>query len=285
MNYFCSLYSTVLMKIMLCYFLFSVLPVYAQEWFGGPGGFERRAVPVPPREIFPESAFTFCRIQYERIRREYSGYGWSTDYPDGDTNLMIRLEELTTIAINRDAEGKPEHVVIELTDERLFHYPYIFMSDVGTAGFQKEEQEKLREYLLKGGFLQVDDFWGDASWEHWEYEIGQVLPPDEYPILDIPLSDPIFHLIFEVKEVPQIPSIHHWRRDRTTTSERGSETAEPHFRGIRGPYGNWMVVMTHNTDLADGWERETEEEEYFREYSVKKAYPLGINIIVYAMTH
>lgn len=270
-----------------------LISAYTQDWFGGRGGrgggrgggWERNAVPLPPREIFPETAFTFCRIQYDRVRREYSGFGWGTDYPDGDTNIMIRLAELTTIEINRNEEGMPEHVVLRLEDERLANYPYIFMSDVGTIGMHAGEAEALRNYLLKGGFLHVDDFWGDASWDHWANEIGKVLPPEEFPIVDIPLDDPLFHIIFEIKEVPQIPSIFHWRGDRTTTSERGLETAEPHFRGIRDPRGRWMVVMTHNTDLADGWERETEEEEYFREYSVKKAYPLGINIIVYAMTH
>jgi len=160
------------------------------------------------------------------------------------------------------------------------------MSDVGTAGFTKEEAKNLREYLLRGGFLHADDFWGERAWNNWAYEIEQILPPDEYPIRDIPLTHDIFHIVFDVNEVPQVPSIQYWSSTRDgTTSERGRETAEPHLRGIWDKDGRLMVVMSHNTDLADGWEQERKNEEYFREFSVKKSYPLGINIVVYALTH
>ena len=133
--------------------------------------------------------------------------------------------------------------------------------------------------------LYVDDFWGPEAWEHWAREIGRVLPPDEYPIVDVPLSDPIFSVAYDVKEIPQIPSIQYWRRSGGDgTSERGEESAVPHFRGIRNQAGQLMVLMTHNTDIADGWEREGESREFFFLFSVK-AYPVGINIVLYAMTH
>lgn len=243
--------------------------------------------PKPPnRDIFSGDSFTFCRIQYTSVRDEALGHGWNTDYPDSDINFMIRLSELTNIRINREKDGAPNHVVVEPTDEALFDYPFAFMSDVGTAGFDEREAKHLRKYLLRGGFLYVDDFWGDRAWEHWAGQMDKVLPREDYPIRDIPLSHDIFHIVFDVKEMPQVPSIQHWRRTGgTSVSERGAESAEPHLRGIWDKQGRLMVVMSHNTDIADGWEREGEDREYFERFSVKHAYPLGINIVVYAMTH
>lgn len=260
---------------------------YAQSWRGGWRGGQSGPPPEPPAlEEFPGPAFTFCTIEYNSVRSEALGFGWGTDYPDAGENFMIRLEELTTIKINKDRRGRPNQVVLRLTDESLSNYPYIFMSDVGTAEFDEGEVEALRSYLLRGGFLHVDDFWGDRAWNYWEYEIGRVLPPEIYPIEDIPMDDEIYHIVFDVKEVPQVPSIQYWERSGGMgTSERGTESAEPHFRGIRDETGRLMVVMSHNTDIADGWEKELASEEYFREFSVKKSYPLGINIVVYAMTH
>ncbi len=243
----------------------------------------------PERDIFPGDKFTFCTVAYTSVRREELGFGWNTDYPDAGYNFMIRLEELTTIEISKDNEGKPQQVVVELTDPELFDYPYIFMSDVGTADFTDEEVKALRSYLLRGGFLHVDDFWGDRAWNYWEMEIRKVLPSEEnFRIIDLkPGNHEIFNIVFPVKEVPQVPSIQYWNgsgRDGTT-SERGLSTSEPHIRGIFHPDGRLMVLMTHNTDIADGWEKERENEVYFQEFAVKKSYPLGINIIAYVMTH
>jgi hypothetical protein len=255
------------------------------QWNGGRGFWNR----VPPRFPSPEDllarSFSFCRILYQSVRDEPLGHGWNTDYPDSDINFMQRFSELTTAHINRDGDGSPSHFVVTLTDDALFTYPFIFMSDVGTAGFTELEAERLRDYLLRGGVLYVDDFWGYAAWEHWVLEMAKVLPPDRYPIVDIPSDHPIFRTFFTVREVPQIPSIQFWRRSGgTETSERGSESDEIHFRGIFDEVGRLMVLMTHNTDIADGWEREGEDEEFFYRFSVR-AYPLGVNIAIYALTH
>lgn len=262
----------------------------AQRWgndgWGRRGRRSRYAPKYPDRDIFPGNKFTFCTIEYRSVRREALGFGWSTDYPDSGYNFMLRLAELTTIEINRDENGEPHQVVLQLTDPELFKYPHIFMSDVGTASFTDAETEALRSYLLRGGFLHADDFWGDRAWLNFKYEMEHVLPPDEFPIFDIPLDHELFHIIFDVKEVPQVPSIQYWMRPGASeTSERGAESAEPHIRGIVDKNGRLMVVMSHNTDIADGWEKEAENEEYFRKFSVKKSYPIGINIVVYAMTH
>jgi hypothetical protein len=130
----------------------------------------------------------------------------------------------------------------------------------------------------------VDDFWGTYAWADWVREIGRVLPPEEYPIQDLTPSHPIYRTQFEIKEFPQIPSIQAWRGNPHETSERGADSAEPHFRAIFDKHGNIMVLMTHNTDISDAWEREGEDPRYFYQFS-PRGYAVGINAILYAMTH
>jgi hypothetical protein len=157
------------------------------------------------------------------------------------------------------------------------------MVEVGYLNLDENEAARLREYLLRGGFLHVDDFWGQQEWDNWEYQIRKVFPDEErYPILEIPLTHEIFNCVFQLKEMPQVPSLWNWEYRRSST-ERFGEVA--HCRGIFDENGRLLVVMTYNTDLGDGWEREGENYEYFRKFSVAGAYPLGINIVVYAMTH
>lgn len=264
----------------------AILPIllataYAQQWGFREGRFPARFAPAS----MPDAAFTFCRIMYDSVRREAMGMGWVTDYPYADVNVMIRLSELTKTPISRDGSGQPNHWVVRLTDDALFHCPFTMASDAGTIGFSPEERERLRQYLLKGGFLWVDDFWGTAAWEHWRSEIGRVLPPDEYPILDVRPDDPILRSQFNVRHMPQITNIQFWRGvGGTVTSERGSDSDETHFRVIRDRGGRIIVVMTHNTDVSNAFERETEDPAYFYQFSVE-GYALGINILLYAMTH
>jgi hypothetical protein len=239
---------------------------------------------LPPKD-FPDRSFVTCRMLYESVRREANGAGWRTDYPWGERHLMIRLSELTKTRVSLLADQVPHAWLVRLTDEALFQCPYLIASDVGTIGLSQAEAARLREYLLKGGFLWVDDFWGEAAWNQWTREVGKALPAAEYSIEDVPLTDPIFHSMMEVKEVPQITSIRFWRASGgRSTSERGAESAEAHFRGIRDQAGRLMVVMTHNTDVADSWEREGEDAEFFYQFS-PNGYALGINVALYAMTH
>lgn len=267
--------------------LLAVSSAEAQRWG------RRRYVEPMERDIFPGNAFTFCRIQYDSASRggRRWGPGWTTDYPEADENLSLRLSQLTTLNVNRTEAGKLKHVTVRLDEEDLFEYPFIYMSEVSGMILSVVEQERLRAYLLRGGFLMVDDFWGDHAWDNWEYEIAQVLPPDEYPIVDIPLDHELFHIVFDVTEVPQVPSIRYynvWRETGITYEDWFSYDRyghEPRCRGIFDKNGRLMLVTMHNTDLGDGWEREGVNYEYFKEFSAKKAYPMGINIVVYAMTH
>jgi hypothetical protein len=269
---------------LLAIMLATSTPAEAQNRWGW-GGRRDRTPKFPDPNAVLDGRFVFARIYYERVRREYLGQGWFTDYPGSDINFMSRFEEFTEVEIRRDERGRPDHVVVQLTGDDLFDYPFVFMSDVGTVGFSPPEVENLRNYLLRGGFLWVDDFWGELAWQQWTEQISLVLPPGDYPIFDIPLDHQIFRVLYDVKHVPQIPSIQYWRTwGGLRTSERGAESAEPHLRGITDENGRLMVVMSHNTDIADGWERENEEWEYFYQFS-SDAYALAINIILYAMTH
>ncbi len=246
---------------------------------------EGRLPPRFPPAVRTDRGFSVCRVMYESVRYEAMGMGWRTDYPYAEINLTIRLSELTKTPVDFDTRREPHHYVVRLTDDALFECPFTMASDVGTAGFTPEEVEHLRTYLLKGGFLWVDDFWGTLAWQHWEREIAKVLPPGQFPIKDVPLDDPIFRSLYVVNQVPQITNIQFWRGvGGSTTSERGPDSAEAHFRVIRDDHGRVMVLMTHNTDVADSWEREGEDPGFFYQFS-PAGYALGIDVLVHAMTH
>jgi Domain of unknown function (DUF4159) len=176
--------------------------------------------------------------------------------------------------------------VVRPTDPELFQCPFVMASDPGSAGFSDEDAAGLRAYLLKGGFLWVDDFWGTAAWAQWTRELSKALPPAEFPIEDVPLTDPIFTTQFTVTKIPQITNIQFWRGVRgSTTQERGADSPKASFRAIRDKRdGRIMVAMTFNTDVADSWEREGEDAAYFYRFS-PDGYALGINVLLYAMTH
>jgi hypothetical protein len=195
----------------------------------------------------------------------------------------VRLGELTAVHVKLDKTGQPDYVVVRLTDPLLFRCPILHMEDVGVVRFSDQEVEDLRAYLIKGGFLIVDDFWGTLAWEQWEYEIGRVLPPQQYPIVDIAPDHPVMNALYDVKEVEQVSNIRFWMQTGHT-SERGADSPHVNFRGISDDHGRLIVVMAHNTDLPDTWEREGESKEYFDRFS-PNGYAVGINIVLYGMTH
>jgi hypothetical protein len=243
---------------------------------------------TPPRfrpADFRDRRFSFCKLMYTSVRSEQSGIGWSTDYPYAGINLMIRLSELTKTDVSMDGEGEPNHWVVRASDPALFDCPFLMATDVGTVGFKSEEVAGLRDYLLKGGFLWVDDFWGERAWQQWEGEISKVLAPADYPIVDVPIGHPVFRGLFELSKIPQVTNIRFWRATSgRVTSERGAQTAEAHFRGIADRHGRLMVVMTHNTDIGDSWEREGEDPGFFYQFS-PDGYALAADVLLYAMTH
>jgi len=234
----------------------------------------------PPKD-FSDGNFALCKLQYTSGRYEEMGIGWSTDYPYAGVNLMTRLSELTRTRITKDPEGQPTYWVVRATDETLFKCPVVMASDVGTMVLTSQESARLNEYLTKGGFLWVDDFWGTAAWNQWVSQITLALP--DATIFDIPPDHPIRHMMFPVDEVEQVTNIQNWMRTGGT-SERGDDSPHADFRGIADAKGRLMVVMTHNTDLGDSWERESENREFFETFS-PKGYAVGVNVLLYALTH
>lgn len=230
-----------------------------------------------------DGRFHFCRLLYDSNRRGRGG-SWSTDYPRADINMSIRLAELTKTSVSFSAPNEPNHLLVRPTDDFLFQCPFVIMAAPGSAYFNDTDAERLRTYLLKGGFLWADDFWGSYQWEDWEIEIRKVLPADAYPIVDIPLTHAMLRVQFEVPEIPQIPNIGYYTRSGGDTSEQGADSATPHARFIADGKGRMMVLMTHNTDISDSWEREADDPSFFYAFG-PKGYAFGINALLYAMTH
>jgi hypothetical protein len=256
---------------------------YAQRIFVG-GGRGAASRPRFATEADFDGSFIYCRGFFQSVRREPSGSGWGTDYPGADNNFSIRLAELTRVQVKWEPDRQPVHVVVRLSDPLLFNCPVLVMEDVGTIGFSEAEVVNLRNYLLKGGFLWVDDFWGTPAWNWWSREFSRVLSPGEFPIADIPISHPIMHSVYDVDEFLQVSNIGFWRQSGGRTSERGRDSDEVHYRGVEDSRGRLIVLMTHNTDVSDAWEREGDNEDFFDLFS-PRGYAIGVNIIVYALTH
>ena len=222
-------------------------------------------------EQFKSDVFTFVRIRYN----DHGGWGgkWATDYPDSDLNFSYRLHELTALEV--DPNGK----ILELTDDALFDYPFIYVIEPGNMWLTEAEVLALRKYLLNGGFLMVDDFWGEDEYANFHANIKRVFP-DREPV-ELPLEHEIFHCVYDLKKKPQVPSINAWLSGQEY--ERW-DASEVHYRGLFDDNGRLMSIICHNTDLGDGWEREGIDPNYFKEMSEKWSYPMGINVITYAMT-
>lgn len=229
-----------------------------------------------PAELkFKHDSFTFVRVKYTSQGRLAGASGrWATDYPDSDRNLSARFAKDTGLKI--DPEGK----VLTLTDPSLKQHPFIYLVEPGLMQLDDAEVRSLRDYLLGGGFLMVDDFWGESEWNNFYKNIKRVFP-DREPT-ELPLEHEIFHCFYDLKEKAQMPSIHGWASGRT--SERW-DAKDPHYKGLFDDKGRLMAIICHNTDVGDGWETGEDNPNYFREISQKKSFPLGVNVVIYALTH
>jgi hypothetical protein len=252
------------------------------EWGDGDEhDYDRGGVPVwdvDPEH--PQDLFTFVRIKYPSYGRRgwgrrRGGGSWMIDYPTSDINFSWRLSQLTSLKVN------PHPKVLELTDPALYDYPFIYIIEPGSMSLTEPEGAALRRYLLAGGFLMVDDFWGEYEWRNLYEEMKRVFPEREPVELDV--SHPIFSAVFPLKKKPQVPSINAWYGSGTSYERYDGQ--EPHYWAFFDDAGRMMAIICHNTDLGDGWEREGEDPRYFQTFSEPQAYPMGINIIFYAMTH
>ena len=256
------------------------IAVSVEAQFGRRGrGFRNVRVSKPEDQT---ANFQFCRIAFNSDFRGDGG-SWEVDYPRADINLSIRLAELTKTPIAK-IDGEPAVLLMQLTDDVLFQCPFIMMTEVGNAALSEPEVQRLREYLLKGGFLWADDFWGSYAWEWWEAQLQRVLPPSEYPIIDLEADHPLYSSQFKINGTPQIASINHWAGSGGGTSERGEDSAVVNTRAVLNRYGTIMVLMTHNTDVGDSFEREADDPQYFLKMSVP-GYAFGVNALLYALTH
>ncbi len=210
-------------------------------------------------------------------RAIYSGGGyrrgsWAVDFPKADRQFLTIIDRLVDLLDSYEREN-----AVRLDDPDLRRFPFLYALEVGYMYMTEPEVKGLREYLLAGGFLMVDDFWGTLEWDNFEREIKRVLP--EYQIVDLSLDHPIFNTVYDIEEVVQVPSLYNaqggptWERDGY----------EPHVRGILDENNRLMVVINWNTDIGDAWEW-AEHPYYPLKYSTY-AIEVTVNSIVYAMSH
>lgn len=233
-------------------------------------------------ERFRQDVFTFVRLRYSTGRGRG---GWAVDYPGADLNLSYRLEQLTSMKVD------PEGLVMDIDDPELQNYPFAFIIDPRSMVLNSGEALALKKYLLGGGFLMIDDFWGDQMMDHLLGELEKVFP-DRKPV-SLPLEHPIFHTPYPIGMKPQVPSEDsaHRTKDmpdpyRTWEDEISWENPQPpDYRAILDDRGRVMLLICWNTDLSDGWEEEGVSQWFFENYSEKLSYPMGVNIIFHALTH
>lgn len=215
--------------------------------------------------------FQFARLQHRSARDRGYRQRWLTDWPAAEQHLLRGVNRLTII------RAASESRLVSVMDEDLFDYPLLYAVEPGTWQFSDAEAARLREYLLRGGFLLVDDFHGTAEWHGFVAGLRRVFPDRQ--IVDIPRSDSVFHTVYDLEELVQIPGIS--AALRGVTYERDGVT--PHWRGIYDDHGRLMVVINFNMDLGDAWEH-ADVPQYALIYT-NRAYQHAINYIVYAMTH
>ena len=244
-----------------------------------------------PEPTFPTGAeFHFIRTEYTDLPEFHRGFGfasrngrgngwWIVDWPDADNHFTMGINRLTRIAA-----GDPRH--LSLTDEHLFDYPWIYATQVGWWGLDQTEILRLREYLERGGFLMVDDFWGPGNeqWNIFRETMERVFPGR--PITDIAPGDSVMHVLYDIEEKDRtfIPGSRHLRLGRggNVVVQQPPGTT-PAWRQIADDHDRMVVAVNYNTDVGDAWEFADAPE--YPERMTALAYRYGINYIIYAMTH
>lgn len=225
-----------------------------------------------PAQTMQAHDFTFARLMYNGRTRGYLK-NWYTDYPTGDQNLVRILERVTGIDV------APEPRVVPVRHAELFKYPMIYSIEAGQMVFDDNDATVLREYLTRGGFWMIDDFWGTFEWADFERQMKRVLP--DRPIVDVPMSHPIFHVFHQIDAPMQVPNIGYAYNPGSPTWELDGYT--PCVRGIFDESGRLLVFINHNTDLMDAseWADDPLYPQKFAAYS----YRIFSNAVVYALSH
>jgi hypothetical protein len=266
--------------LFLFLFLPIILPVAGQDQLNG---FLGDPYPTHPRRVPPKGdwpgEYTFVRIIYDSPDPPYNEYNrwfggaWRVDYPDADENFMMGIREWAGSNLRLAAQP----VQLRATDPHLFDYPFCYIVEPGHMELTNEDVAALREYLLRGGFLMLDDFHGEFEWQHAHDEIKKIFP--EYEIKDLPLTHPIFHSYFDLDGVVQVPGVA--ALVRGVTYEKGGVT--PHYMGVENKDGRLMIFLTRNCDFGDAWEW-INDSRYPAKFGFV-AYKVGMNVITYAMSH
>ena len=230
-------------------------------------GVEYESFPIPP-DAGRQAEWVFARFMYRGIR--YSN--WTIDYPRSDRHFAEAVRRLTRV----DARSVEQPVAAEDGDD-IYNWPWLYAVEVGHWDLTDLEAAKLRDYLLRGGFFMCDDFHGTWEWEVFTASMKRVFP--DRPIVDIPDNDPIFHTVYDLDGRYQVPGAQYLYTGRTY--ER--DGYEARWRGIYDDKGRLMVAICHNMDLGDSWEH-ADEPEYPEKYSAL-GFRIGVNYLVYAMTH
>ena len=219
-------------------------------------------------------SFYFTRIAYSSGygRRGRGGGSWATDYPKADQQFLVVLQRLTNL------DAFPYEHPVQLDDPELRRYPFIYSVEVGAMSLSDSEVAALRGFIDAGGFMVADDFWGSYEWANFERQMQRVFP--EYPIVDSPKDHPIYRAFYDVDSIIQVPNVENGSNGWQTHEQDGYT---PHFRGIFDDEGRLLVAINWNTDLGDAWEW-AEQAAYPLKFSTY-AYQMGVNFIVYAMSH
>jgi hypothetical protein len=227
-----------------------------------------------------KAEFSWSRLRYTTARYGGSGGGygfgygygsWSRDYPKADRQFLIALKRLTRI------NGRSTEQVVDLDSDDIDNYPWVYAVQVQTWTFTEPEAKRLREFLLKGGFLMVDDFHGTADWESFLRGMRMVFP--DRPIEDLENKDEIFHVLYDLDDRFQVPGEQFINTGRTY--EKDGYVAK--WRGIRDDKGRIVVAICHNMHLGDAWEWADSPE--YPEKFASMAFRIGLDYIIYGMTH
>src|ERR1700732_2028409 len=248
------------------------LPAGPGQWFeeGGPG--------LSHVQRVDKADFSWPRLPYTSAARSYGGYGygygyggWSRDYPKADRQVLMAMRRLTRVS------ARTTEQVVDLDSEEIFNYPWVYAVQVQTWTFSEAEAKRLREYLLKGGFLMVDDFHGTADWDSFLNGIRMVLP--DRPIEDLDNKDEIFHVLYDLDDRFQVPGEQYIRTGRTYEKDG----YVPKWRAIRDDKGRVIVAICHNMHLGDAWEWADSPE--YPEKFASMAFRVGLDYIMYGLTH
>lgn len=254
--------------------VFSLAALFAfQSRFRQYADEEDNPTAVPP-DANEKTEWAFARLRYPSARfGGYWGYrgSWSTDYPKADRQFVQGVRRLTRIH-TRSVEQ-----VVDLDSDEIFNWPWVYAVEVGHWNLSDAQCARLREYLLRGGFLMTDDFHGTYEWEVFMASMARVFP--DRPIVEIENKDAIMHVLYDLDERIQVPGIQYWYSGRIYEKDG----VDPHWRGIYDDKGRLLVAICFNQDNGDAWEW-ADSPRYPEKYA-SQAYRMGINYIIYAMTH